>query len=346
MATVWRVGTLAAVPTTPSSTASSGPSGGAGAGPTASPIERITSLLALLLERRTPLTLRQISHELRDMYPTSHVALRGAFERDKALLRDVGVPIETEVLGGDQAGETAYRIDRARYELSGLHLDADETRALQVAVAATRSDAGQEGVWKLGGSVVQASTVVANVPQLDALPVLRLAVGNHHPVAFRYHDIDRRLDPYGLLLRRGFWYVVGFDHGHRERRTYRVDRVEGSVTIDESATFEPPADFSPADAFPSDPKLLGGADDGRIAQVAVYGDLAVVIGRELGDGAVDRSVPRQAGRTVFAVPFTNLDAFRSWALGLGTHAEVLGPPEVRAHVVEWLRAIALGEVIE
>ena len=39
-------------------------------------------------------------------------------------------------------------------------------------------------------------------------------------------------------------------------------------------------------------------------------------------------------------PCTNLDAFRSWVLGLGAHAEVLGPPAVRAAVVDWLRALA------
>jgi proteasome accessory factor B len=314
-------------------------SGTASTGSTASPIERITSLLALLLERRSALTLRQISQELRDMYPSGAVALRGAFERDKALLRDVGVPIETEVLGGDQAGETAYRIDRARYEMTGLRLDDDERRALQVAVAATRSDAGQEGVWKLGGSVVQASSVMANVPQLDSLPTLRQAVGAHHTVAFRYHDADRRVDPYGLLLRRGFWYVIGHDHGHRERRTYRVDRIDGDVTIDTASTFRPPADFSAADAFPADPKLLGD-DDGRIASVAVYGDVAELVGRELGDDAVDASVQAQPGRTVFSVPFSNIDAFRSWLLGLGVHAEVLGPADVRASIVQWLRAVA------
>ena len=135
-----------------------------------SSLERVTSLLALLLERPTSLTLRQISGELGAMYPTNPTALRGAFERDKALLRDIGVPIDTEVLGGDQAGETAYRIDRDRYELRGLDLDDDERRALQVAVAATRSEVGQEGLWKLGGAVTQVPAVVANLPQLDALP--------------------------------------------------------------------------------------------------------------------------------------------------------------------------------
>jgi proteasome accessory factor B len=33
-------------------------------------------------------------------------------------------------------------------------------------------------------------------------------------------------------------------------------------------------------------------------------------------------------------------AFRSWLFGLGDHAEVLGPPEVRADIVAWLEHMA------
>ena len=45
---------------------------------------------------------------------------------------------------------------------------------------------------------------------------------------------------------------------------------------------------------------------------------------------------------VFAVHCANRGAFRSWVLGLGTDAEVLGPPEVRADLVAWLHDLAAG----
>lgn len=301
-----------------------------------SPVERITNLLALLLETRVPLTLRQISFQLAGMYPDGAVAQRGAFERDKALLRDIGVPIETEVLGGDQAGETAYRIDRARYELQGLHLTDDERHALQMAVATLRSDTGQDGVWKLGGSALPSASVVTNVVQLDALPALRSAASTRTTVAFRYRDADRRLDPYGLLLRDGFWYVIGHDHGHGAVRTYRVDRIDGTVT-ELDGTFDRPTGFDLREAFPADAKLLG-ADEPREAIVAVYGALGDVVRIELGDDAVVADGRDDA--VTFRVACTNLDAFRDWVLGLGVHAEVLGPPDVRAHVVKWLRSLA------
>ena len=96
----------------------------------ADPLERLTNLLALLLETREPLTLERIAHELADQYPDGEAARRGAFERDKTVLRELGITIEQEVLGGDQAGRTAYRIDRRRYELADLALTDDERRQL------------------------------------------------------------------------------------------------------------------------------------------------------------------------------------------------------------------------
>jgi proteasome accessory factor B len=191
-------------------------------------LERTTNLLALLLETRVPLTLDDIVNQLAGQYPTGHTALRGAFERDKGLLRDIGVPIETEVLGGTHAGQTAYRVDRDRYELRGLDLTDDERRALQVAVAAARTTEAEFGMLKLGGVADSAASITANLPQLELLPPLREAIAARSEVSFSYHDAPRTLQPYGLLLREGFWYVIGHDLGHHEVRTYRVDRIEGS----------------------------------------------------------------------------------------------------------------------
>jgi predicted DNA-binding transcriptional regulator YafY len=44
------------------------------------------------------------------------------------------------------------------------------------------------------------------------------------------------------------------------------------------------------------------------------------------------------GAVVVRLAVTNRDAFRSFVLGLLDHAEVLGPPELRAEVAGWLDA--------
>ncbi|MET0580079.1 MAG: WYL domain-containing protein, partial [Ilumatobacteraceae bacterium] len=305
-------------------------------------VERLTNLLALLLETSRPMTLVEIAGELDGQYADKDSTRRAAFERDKAALREIGVPIESVVLGGAQAGMSAYWIDRDRYELTDLQLEPDEMRALQVAVAAVRPNQGREALWKLGLDDVDADVVVtAVVPELPALPALREAAATRTAVTFDYRAKPRRLDPYGLLLRLGFWYVVGRDHEHDDTRTYRVDRIETGVSLEgERATFERPSGFDLRDAFPSDPKQLGGSDgpDGErdtTAVVRVDARRAGSVERELGAERVLRR--GDDGSVDVAVPCANRPAFRSWVLGLLEHAEVLGPSDVRDDIVSWLR---------
>ena len=301
-------------------------------------LERITNLLALLLETRAPVTIDQIVHSL-GQYPAGEAAQRGAFERDKAMLRELGVPIESEVLGGSDAGRTGYWIDRRRYELTDLDLAPDERQALQLAVAAARLSEGEFGLLKLGADGVAASSVVANIPDDPALPALREAAADHAVATFAYRGQTRRLQPYAVLLRDGSWYVIGHDEGHAEVRTYRVDRIESAVEVGPANLFERPAGFDVRAAFPTDPKVLGdgGAFSARVRVDAVRARAAE---SSLGTAAVVR---RDAGGGLeVEVPCTNLDAFRSWLFGLGVHAEVLDPPEVRDSVVEWLREMAGG----
>jgi predicted DNA-binding transcriptional regulator YafY len=299
-------------------------------------LERITNLVALLLETRSPLSLDAIANELDGQYPVGDAALRGAFERDKAILRDIGVPIDSEVLSGGDAGRTGYRIDRRRYELADLELEPDEQHALQLAVAAARLDDAEFGLLKLGAGGAVRSSVVTNIPQLDALPVLRDAAASRADVTFGYHGSKRTLQPFALLLREGYWYVIGHDLAALQQRTYRVDRIEGEVGMGDAGSFERPEAFDPRAAFPTDPKLIGGAVDAR-ARVRVDGVRAAAVVAELGPEAVVQR--HDDGSVEVSVPCANPDAFRSWLFGLGEHGEVLAPPEVRASVVRWLRAM-------
>ncbi len=301
-------------------------------------LERITNLVALLMEARSSLTQEQIVNELAGQYPTGDAAQRGAFERDKALLREIGVPLEAEVLAGSDAGRTGYRIDRGRYELADLALAPDEQAALQVAVAAARLADAQFGLLKLGADRSSAPVVVANIPDLPALPALREASAARAEVGFGYHGTPRRLHPYALLLRERFWYVIGHDVDRGEVRTYRVDRLEGALVVGAAGAFDRPPGFDPRATFPADPKLLGDEPAAR-AEVLVDEPRAAAVERELGESAVLR---RGAdGSVVVEVPCANLDAFRSWLFGLGEHAEVLAPADVRTSVVEWLRSMVV-----
>ena len=313
-------------------------------------VERLTNLLALLLETSEPLSLVEIAAELGGQYPEQDGARRQAFERDKSALRELGIPIDTEILaGGPYAGQTRYRIDRRKYELADLALDGDEMHALQVAVAAVRtgSGSGQSAIWKLGGALDgEHPPVTASLPDRPELPILRAAVAARSTIEFGYRGERRRLDPWGLLLRGGFWYVVGHDHVRDEQRTFRVDRFEGGadgIDVGTPGSFQRPATFDPRSAFPADPKQIGqGVDDSVDATVLIDGVRSQAAVRELGE---DRVVARHPdGSVELLVPASNLDAFRSWVLGMLQHAVVLGPPDVRSHIVGWLNAVVDGDL--
>ena len=248
----------------------------------------------------------------------------------------MGVPIETQVLGGVHAGQTAYRVDRDRYELRDLDLTDDERRALQVAVAAARTTEAEFGMFKLGGVADSMASITANLPQLDLLPPLRESVAARATVTFGYHGVPRTLQPYALLLREGFWYVIGHDLGHHEVRTYRVDRIEGSIERGDGAEFERPANFDPRAVFPADPKELGEGE--QSATVHIDNTRATFAVRELGEESIVRRL--DDGSVDVEVPCSNLDAFRSWLFGWGVHAEVVAPLDVREGLIEWLRAMA------
>jgi predicted DNA-binding transcriptional regulator YafY len=311
-------------------------------------LERVTNLLALLLSTRRHLTFDEIRNELKGQYPDNLVAARAAFERDKAILRDEGIPISSEVQGGDKAGITGYRIDRSAYELGDLQLTGHEAAALRIAVSALRMGQswGEEALWKVDmDSGLKASpqpVVQASLPVDQKLPTLHDAMSRLQVVSFTYNGRTRELEPFGLLARSGWWYLVGNDRSVNAMRTFRVDRISSDVILLEGETFERPPDFDVRTSFPTDLKELPDSIDvgGDIAKVLIDAtDVNTVLGQYGPDSLVER---HSDGSATFVIPCANVQAFEHWLLGFLDRAEVLEPTKLRQHVIEWLTALAHG----
>src|SRR5207244_3775746 len=94
---------------------------GRGAGcPMTDRLERLTNLVATLLDTRRPITLDEIV-ELVPGYPDDKVAYRRQFERDKDTLRGIGIPVVVQPLDG-LGPEQGYRIPPEEYYLPPLGL--------------------------------------------------------------------------------------------------------------------------------------------------------------------------------------------------------------------------------
>jgi proteasome accessory factor B len=300
-------------------------------------LERLTNLVATLLDTRRPLTIDEIVEAVPG-YPDEKPAYRRQFERDKETLRGIGIPVRTELV--DHLGsEVGYRVLADEYYLPPLALTPEEQAALHVAVTAVRLEGGaaKEALWKLGGLEGEAATTVAALPTVPALAALFDAYRVRGSVTFGYRGETRHVDPWGILFRRGHWYVIGHDHDRGESRSFRIDRVDGDVEIGTPGEFVPPAGLEPGAMLRDEPWQYGD-EDAVVAELWIAPEQVGAVVDQIGEqNVIER---RGDGSVVVALPVTNAAAFRSFALGLLDAAEVLGPPTLRADMVSWLEAVA------
>jgi proteasome accessory factor B len=301
-------------------------------------LERLLNLTATLLETRRPLTLDELADRVEPRYPDDLGARRRQFERDKETLRELGIPISVETVDGFGSAH-AYRIRPDDYYLPELGLTEAELAALHVAVTAVRleGEEGRDALRKLGGLAGEgADAALAEVSVTPKLARLFDAVSRRAPLTFSYRGGDRRLEPYGVVLRFGHWYVVGRDRDRDAPRAFRVDRIDGEPEVGPEYDFEPVGDADPADFVRQDP-LTYGEDHPVQARVLVDAPRAAWVVEQLGADTVVEERPD--GSVVVELAVVNRPAFRSWVLDLLEHAEVLSPPELRAELVGWLDAL-------
>ena len=119
--------------------------------------ERLVNLVICLLSTRRFLTAAQIAatvpgyeHDPEDA--REHEAFQRKFERDKAELRDLGVPLETGTASVFDT-EPGYRIARREYALPDIHLEPDEAAAVGIAAR----------LWRHAGLAAAASSGLAKL---------------------------------------------------------------------------------------------------------------------------------------------------------------------------------------
>ncbi len=207
--------------------------------------ERLLSLVVCLLSTRRALTAAQI-REAVPGYPESFEAFKRMFERDKEELRELGIPLETDLSSpGDE--EAGYRIKREAYELPEITLEPDEAAVLGLASRVWRraelAGAAAGALLKLRAAGIDAEdTTQAGIePRVHtgeaAFGPLWEAVMERRPVCFAYRAAgrsgpqQRTLEPWGVVNRHGRWYVAGHDTGRDAVRVFRLSRIEGPVAF-------------------------------------------------------------------------------------------------------------------
>ena len=215
--------------------------------------ERLVNLGICLLATRRFLTAGQIArtvpgYEPDAADPREHEAFQRRFERDKAELRELGVPLETGTSSVFDT-EPGYRIARRDYALPEVHLEPDEAAAVGLAARlwrnAGRASSASSALLKLraAGVDVDPQATLGIEPVVSAEPALEpllAAVRARQVVTFDYRGARadaaarRSLQPWGAVCWRGRWYVVGHDLERGATRSFRLrhrERLHAPVNL-------------------------------------------------------------------------------------------------------------------
>lgn len=312
---------------------------------------RLVSLL-LLLQARGQLTAAKLADELEVSERTIH--------RDVEALSASGVPIYAE--RGTHGG--IRLVDGYRTRLTGM--TGEEAEALFL--AGIPGPAAELGL----GTVVAAAQlkVLASLPpelrarasrlverfHLDAgewfrasqpvphLAALSDAVWTATRITVEYDRGEgparRVLEPLGLVLKAGVWYVVAGVDG--QIRTYRVSRVVAAEPGTER--FDRPPDFDLA-GYWSESTAAYERDVPRVeVDVRVRPDRVERLRNAVGNATVDAAehlvAPDEDGWLRLRLRLDWPDDAAANLLAAGRWVEVLSPPEIRARVASTARAVA------
>ena len=317
--------------------------------------ERLVNLVIALLSTRQYVTAARIratvpGYEADDGSDRADEAFKRMFERDKAELREMGVPLET---GRTSAFDTedGYRIARADYELPEIQLSGEEAAAVGLALrlweSAQLAGPAHSALVKLkaAGVDVDSSRAIPLQPRLDAgepaFEPCYAAARDRRQLGVGYQRPDedepaqRRVQPWGVVAWHGRWYLVGHDLDRDAARVFRLSRVVGTpkATGPEGA-FEPPADL----------------DLGAVVAGQVGGAEHLVVVRARPGAAIGlRRHATPLGPSGDGDDRLQLRTTEPWRLAdqlaaYGSDVLVEGPAEVRTAVVDRLtRLAAMGE---
>jgi proteasome accessory factor B len=311
--------------------------------------ERLMNLALCLMNTRRPLTKRELRVSIEAYHEIgSEDAFNRMFERDKDDLRELGMVIDTVE---NLDGEIGYQARRDRNTLPEICLDAEEAAALTLAAKvwqqARLAEAASGAMQKLRAAGVPYepqggeghSAIEPRIPAPEpAFEPVMLAIRDRRVVTFDYRKANasrpeaRTVEPWALECWRGHWYLAGWDRGRQDVRVFRLSRITGRV---------------------------GPRPGGFTADVPGHVDVRAVVAAWAGESATttarirlrrERGYPLRARALETAAVDADWDELKipyghgldAWLVEFGPDVVVLEPAELRAEVVDRLRALAKG----
>ncbi|MEU6813180.1 WYL domain-containing protein [Streptomyces sp. NPDC046831] len=301
--------------------------------------------MVLLLQSRASMTAAELARELEVSERT--------VTRDAQALSEAGVPVYA-----DRGRAGGYRlVGGYRTRLTGLGRDEAEALFLSGVPGALREmgleDAASAARLKVSAALLpslrDASRTAAQRFHLDAptwfrepgtpelLPAVADAVWDDRRITARYRredgEVVRELEPYGLVLKAGVWYLCARAAGHGSFRVYRIDRFTavdaGEERFERDPGFGLPAFWEErAEQFAR--SLLRAEVVVRLSETGVRRLPHTVAAPTAREALETAGAPDADGWVTVTLPVESEEVAHDQLTALGPEAEVLGPETLRA----------------
>jgi proteasome accessory factor B len=307
--------------------------------------ERLMNLALCLMNTRRPVSKRELRTSIEAYHEvTSDDSFNRMFERDKDDLRELGLVIDT-VESVD--GEFGYLARSDRNRLPDIALDPEEAAALALAAKvwqqARLAEAASGALQKLRAAGVPyedaSSALEPRIPAPEpAFEALMLAARERRAVSFDYRKATavrpepRLVEPWALECWRGHWYVAGHDRDRGAVRVFRLSRITGRVRARGAFTAPVPDHVDVRDAVA---RWAGDGVTAATARIRLRHDSGYPLrARALSTAPVD------ADWDELEIPYGH--GLAAWLAEFGPDVVVLAPEELRADLLDRLRAVAKG----
>jgi proteasome accessory factor BC len=312
---------------------------------------RQLSLISYLMAERRPVTALDIKRDVEGYSGMNEDAFARRFYADRAELESLRIPLTVEKPLDGVAEQENYSLRPENFHLPPIEFSDSELAALATALSLLDGEfayaeplrlALQQITWgrpsplqapeQIG--VALGITASAGGHELSQrLVKIETAIFRHKTITFDYHTIERdevgarRVDPYHLLYRGCQFYLLGYSHEREALRVFRLSRIRGKVAYATKAEhdFRRPAEFDPR-SYANRADWQFGEITGT-AEIRVAERIAWQLDRHFGRYGEVREI-EGSGDRLFITDFASPRQLISWVLGLGEHAEIVGPPEL------------------
>jgi proteasome accessory factor B len=278
------------------------------------------------------------------------------FERDKAELISLGIPIDYQ--GGSEVQKEGYLIQKDNLFLPEIEFKPEEFSLLMLSAEAVRENEGfpyRDQLESALHKIISLQKQIHPAPQEIAISYsqshrrglhstfiqkIQDALDRRKSLELRYHAFStgqttsRKVNPFGLIFRKGKWTLVAWDHLREDLRTFVVTRIE-NVRVNPRRPGTP--DYEIPESF-----TLQAYQDQQPWELELHEPIQVTL--RISQHRINELMSQLAksedlGQGKYRLQVTNRSGLISWVLSQKTDVQILEPAELNRRICEVLQGL-------